>query len=140
MGLASGVLAGLAYYNVRELGQKGEPVWRTVFYFSLISTLGAGLWMLFFTFHPLTLRGGLLLLGVGVFATLAQLAMTRAYALGRTLVAASLAYTAVVFASLFGALIWGEVLTLGAWAAIALIVLSGMAATGFSRVNPAEQD
>ncbi len=140
MGLASGVLAGLAYYNVRELGQKGEPEWRTVFYFSLLSTLGAGLWMLFFRFHPLTLRGAGLLLGVGIFATLAQLAMTRAYSRGRTLVAASLAYTAVVFASLFGMLFWGEVLSLAAWLAIAIIVLSGMAATRFSRANPAEQD
>jgi S-adenosylmethionine uptake transporter len=140
MGLASGVLAGLAYYNVRELGQKGEPEWRTVFYFSLLSTLGAGLWMLFFRFHPLTPRGAGLLLGVGVFATLAQLAMTRAYSRGRTLVAASLAYTAVVFASLFGMLFWGEVLSLTAWLAIAIIVLSGMAATRFSRANPAEQD
>ena len=45
--------------------------------------------------------GAGLLLGVGIFATLAQLAMTRAYSRGRTLVAASLAYTAVVFASLY---------------------------------------
>ncbi|MDE2583981.1 MAG: DMT family transporter [Betaproteobacteria bacterium] len=140
VGLASGVLAGLAYYNVRELGQKGEPEWRTVFYFSLISTVGGGLWMLFFQFHAISLRGGLLLLGVGIFATLAQLAMTRAYARGRTLVAASLAYTAVVFASLFGMVFWGEVLGLSSWAAIALIVLSGMAATRVSRANPAEQD
>lgn len=140
LGLASGVLAGLAYYNVKELGQKGEPEWRTVFYFSLISTVGGGLWMVFFHFHPLSPRGVLLLLGVGVFATLAQLSMTRAYARGRTLVAASLAYTAVVFASLFGMLFWGEVLSLAAWAAIALIVLSGMAASRFSRANPAEQD
>jgi S-adenosylmethionine uptake transporter len=140
VGLASGVLAGLAYYNVKELGQKGEPEWRTVFYFSLISTVGAGVWMAFFRFHDLTPRGGALLLGVGIFATLAQLAMTRAYARGRTLVSASLAYTAVIFASLFGMIFWGEVLNLSAWAAIALIVLSGMAATRFSRANPAEQD
>lgn len=140
MGLASGVLAGLAYYNVRELGQKGEPEWRTVFYFSLLSTIGGGLWMLFFYFHALTLQGTLLLLGVGGFATLAQLAMTRAYKRGRTLVAASLAYTAVVFASLFGALFWGEVLSPGAWGAIGLVILSGIAATRFSRANPAEQD
>ncbi len=138
MGLASGVLAGLAYYNVRELGQKGEPEWRTVFYFSLLSTLGAaqGQGMEAEEEHP---QAGLLL-GVGIFATLAQLAMTRAYSRGRTLVAASLAYTAVVFASLFGMLFWGEVLSLAAWLAIAIIVLSGMAATRFSRANPAEQD
>jgi len=140
LGLVSGIVSSIAYLNVRQLGEMGEPEWRTVFYFSLLSTLGAGLWMLFFRFHPLTLRGAGLLLGVGIFATLAQLAMTRAYSRGRTLVAASLAYTAVVFASLFGMLFWGEVLSLAAWLAIVVIVLSGMAATRFSRANPAEQD
>jgi len=34
--------------------------------------------------------------------------MTRAYKRGKTLVAASLAYSAVIFASLFGMLIWQE--------------------------------
>ena len=52
---------------------------------------------------------GLLLLGVGGFGTLAQLAMTRAYNRGRTLMAASLAYSTVIFASLFGMLFWSIV-------------------------------
>jgi drug/metabolite transporter (DMT)-like permease len=37
--LASGAGAGVAYFNVRQLGRLGEPEWRTVFYFSLASTL-----------------------------------------------------------------------------------------------------
>jgi S-adenosylmethionine uptake transporter len=36
--------------------------------------------------------------------------------------------------------IWQERLSAGAWMAIALIVASGIVATGFSRANPAEQD
>ena len=36
IGLASGVLAGMAYFSVRELGSRGEPETRTVFYLSLI--------------------------------------------------------------------------------------------------------
>ena len=96
--------------------------------------------MVLFEFHPIDLRGGLLLLGVGSFGTLAQLAMTRAYKRGKTLVSASLAYSTVIFASLFGMLFWQEALSLGAWLAIALIVASGLVATWFSRANPAEQD
>ena len=42
IGLGSGVLAGMAYFSVRELGARGEPETRTVFYFSLVSSLGAG--------------------------------------------------------------------------------------------------
>jgi len=140
IGLGSGVLAGLAYYNVRELGALGETEERTVFYFSLLSTAASALWMALFEFHPVDLRAALLLLGVGSFATLAQLAMTRAYKRGKTFVSASLAYTTVVFASLFGMLIWRETLSTGAWLAIALIVASGIVAARYSRANPAEQD
>lgn len=135
--VGSGMVAGIAYYNVRELGERGEPEGRTVFYFSLFSTIASGLWMLLFEFHPVDLRGGLLLLGVGGFGTVAQLAMTRAYTRGKTLVSASLAYSAVIFASLFGMLIWQETLSLSAWLAIALIIASGVSATWFSRTPPA---
>jgi drug/metabolite transporter (DMT)-like permease len=140
IGLGSGVLAGMAYFSVRELGARGEPEMRTVFYFSLVSSVCAGLWLLFSELHAVDLRSGLLLLGVASFATAAQLAMTRAYTRGKTLLSAALAYSTVIFSSLFGVLFWGEVLDAAAWFAIGLIVLSGIAATHFSRASPVEQD
>jgi S-adenosylmethionine uptake transporter len=138
--LGSGMLAGLAFYNVKELGQRGEVEERTVFYFTLLSTVVSGVWMVLSEFHRIDLHGGLLLLGVGGFGTIAQLAMTRAYKQGNTLVAASLAYSTVIFASLFGMLFWEETLSIGAWSAILVIVASGVVSTWFSRANPAEQD
>jgi hypothetical protein len=60
-------------------------------------------------------RQRLLLLGVAAFATLAQLAMTRAYSRGKTMMSAALAYSTVIFSSLFGMLFWGEVLGASAW-------------------------
>ena len=140
IGLGSGVLAGMAYFSVRELGARGEPEVRTVFYFSLVSSVCAALWLLFSELHAVDLRSGLLLLGVASFATVAQLAMTRAYTRGKTLLSAALAYSTVIFSSLFGALFWGEVLDASAWFAIALIILSGIVATHFSRASPVEQD
>jgi drug/metabolite transporter (DMT)-like permease len=140
IGLGSGVLAGMAYFSVRELGARGEPEMRTVFYFSLVSSVCAGIWLMFSELHAVDLRSGLLLLGVASFATVAQLAMTRAYTRGKTLMSAALAYSTVIFSSLFGALFWGEVLDASAWFAIALIILSGIAATHFSRASPVEQD
>ena len=140
IGLGSGVLAGMAYFSVRELGARGEPETRTVFYFSLVSSVCAGLWLLFGELHAVDLRSGLLLLGVASFATAAQLAMTRAYMRGKTLLSAALAYSTVIFSSLFGVLFWGEVLDAAAWFAIGLIVLSGIAATHYSRASPVEQD
>ncbi len=140
IGLGSGVLAGMAYFSVRELGERGEPETRTVFYFSLVSSVCGGVWLLFSEWHAVDLRSGLLLLGVACFATVAQLAMTRAYTRGKTLMSAALAYSTVIFSSLFGALFWGEVMDAAAWFAIGLIILSGIAATHFSRASPVEQD
>jgi S-adenosylmethionine uptake transporter len=140
VGLASGVMAGMAYFSVRELGSRGERETRTVFYFSLVSSVCAGIWLMFSELHAVDLKSGLLLLGVASFATAAQLAMTRAYTRGKTLMSAALAYSTVIFSSLFGVLFWGEVLEGSAWLAIGLIILSGIAATHFSRASPVEQD
>ena len=90
-------------------------------------------------FHSISGTGVLLIFGVGGFGALAQLALTRAYKHGKTLVSASLAYSTVVFSSLFGIWIWDEVLPLSSWLAIGLIVASGLLATVQSRA-PAGQD
>jgi S-adenosylmethionine uptake transporter len=140
IGLGSGVLAGMAYFSVRELGARGEPETRTVFYFSLVATVCSGVWLAFGEINPIDADSGLILFGVAAFATLAQLAMTRAYSRGKTLMSAALAYSTVIFSSLAGVLFWGEVLPASAWAAIGLIILSGIVATHFSRASPVEQD
>jgi len=112
--------------HVKQLGQLREPDWRTVFYFTFISTLGAGLWMLFDDFQALHWQDAPILGGLGLSATLAQLALTRAYRTGDTLVVASLAYVTVLLASLFGIMFWAEHLSLDAWLAIGLIIVSGI--------------
>ncbi len=136
LGLISGFLAGIAYLNVRQLGMIGEPATRVVFYFSLMASVGSGAWMLFDTVHPITAQGWTILLGLGGSATLAQLAMTRAYRVGKTLVVGSLAYSTIVFASLFGMLLWDEVLPLSSWLGMALIIASGMLSLRLSPKHP----
>lgn len=125
-GLGGGLLASLAYVSVRELGRAGEPEVRTVFWFSTITATLALPWALIAGLHAIDLHDTLILLGVGVFGGAAQLAMTRSYRYGRTVVSANLSYSTVVFSSLFGVALWGEVLPLAAWGAIALIVASGI--------------
>ena len=126
LGLISGFLAGVALLNVKQLANIGEPDTRTVFYFTLTATFGSGVWMLFDTVHAITAQNFLILLGLGSTATLAQLTMTRAYRVGKTLVVGSLAYSTIVFASLFGMLLWNEVLPLSSWLGMALIIASGV--------------
>ena len=126
LGLLSGMGAALAYIHVRQLGSINEPDWRTVFYFTLISTIGSGIWMLLQHFTAFGWQDLPLLLGLGISATIAQLAMTRAYRTGNTFTVASLAYITVVLASLFGWWIWDEKLTTDEWLAISLIIASGI--------------
>jgi drug/metabolite transporter (DMT)-like permease len=132
LGLISGFFAGVAMLNVRELSRSGEPEWRIVFYFSLIATLISGVAMLFDTIHAITLQMLFILLALGSTATLAQLALTRAYSTGKTLVASSLSYSAVVFATLFGIVLWHENLSLSSWTGMALIIASGVASLKFA--------
>ncbi|NMM37002.1 MAG: DMT family transporter [Glaciimonas sp.] len=139
--LGSGMLSALAYLQVRRLGLMGEPEYRVVFYFSLIG-LCAGLFgTLIITGSPATLlhphsgRGIALLLGLGISATIAQVAMTRAYRLGNALVTANLQYSGIVFSSLWGILLWGDMLGLNSWLGIAVILISGISATYYNARN-----
>jgi drug/metabolite transporter (DMT)-like permease len=149
IGLASGFFAACAYANVKKLGDAGEPEWRVVFYFALAGAIGSALTqgVIEHEFHPVTTRNLGLLLGLGLAATLAQLAMTRAYHSGSTLVVGAFAYSTVIFASLAGIFIFDELLPPIAWAGMAIIIASGLLAkSGSERKGdklpalPAEED
>ena len=129
VGLASGFFAACAYINVKKLGSAGEPAWRVVFYFSLAGTFGAALVQPFAgPFHPINAGNIWLLLAMGFVATLAQLAMTRAYHSGNTLVVGAFAYSTVIFAALIGLFFFGEKLPLLAWLGMMVIMASGLLA------------
>lgn len=132
-GLLSGLFAGLAYLNVRNLGRQGEPEWRIVFYFALISTLGGAVWMASAGFAVPGAADLPLLLAMGATGTLGQLAMTRAYRVGNTLAVGALAYSTVGFAALYGVLIFGDRLPLEAWLGMLLIVIAGVVGVWASR-------
>ncbi|MHB1144067.1 MAG: DMT family transporter [Thiobacillus sp.] len=125
-GLASGMLAAVAYVNVKNLGRLGESEWRVVFYFTLISTAGGAAWMAVAGFHRPQAADWPGLIGIGVTATVAQLALTRAYHRGRTLTVGSLAYTTVGFSALYGVLLFGETLPLLAWIGMAVVAAAGV--------------
>lgn len=129
-GLLSGMLSASAYLQVSALGRAGEPEPRVVFYFSLAGlAAGASGVLLTGQWHAHTWPTLWPLLATGVLATAAQLLMTRAYALGRTLVNASLQYLGIVYAAGFGAWLFGDQLGLWSLAGMAMIMASGLAAT-----------
>jgi drug/metabolite transporter (DMT)-like permease len=139
-GLTSGLLAAVAYLNVKQLGILGEPDTRTVLYFSLIASVCSGTWIMFDQFHAITWHKLLILLGLACTATLAQIAMTRAYRVGRTQVVSSLAYSTIVFASLFGIALWKETLPPSSWLGMAFIIASGVLSLSLSPKHPSPKE
>jgi S-adenosylmethionine uptake transporter len=128
IGLASGAISAVAYWNVRELVRADEPEGRVVFYFAAFALLGSFVWMVPQQWHAVTPDNALLLLGVGVTGTLGQLAMTRAYGKGRTLVTAALSYSGIVFSSIIGIAFLGDTVGWSSGIGMALIVAAGIIA------------
>lgn len=140
IGLVSGALAALAYMQVRHLGELGEPEDRVVFYFCVIGTICAAAACIASAFlpgsdgviwHAHDAYGFSLLTIIGVTAAVAQVALTRAYSLGKTLVTANLQYFGIVFSSVWGILVWDDVPHLSGWLGMIIIAASGMATTFF---------
>jgi drug/metabolite transporter (DMT)-like permease len=140
--LISGMLSALAYLQVRRLGQMGEPEFRVVFYFACMNLL-AGLIGCALTaadpavetWHRLDWRGAGLLLVMGATATVAQMAMTRAYRVGKTLVVANLQYSGIIFSSIWGMLLWGDRFDWHVWLGMAVILASGVAVTFYNTLR-----
>ncbi len=141
--LISGMLAALAYIQVRKMGLLGEPEYRVVFYFSSICSVAglAGAVLagpstpLAPVMHAHHSYGVFLLLIVGLTAVSAQIAMTRAYRLGNTLVTANLQYVGIIFSSIWGVLIWNDTLSFLSWFGILVILASGVIATYYNTRN-----
>ncbi|MES2299841.1 MAG: DMT family transporter [Pseudomonadota bacterium] len=142
LGLSSSVLSAMAYMQVRKLGKLGEPEYRVVFFFSAM-TLAAGLLGTLGTaaitggapFHAHRWHSAALLAAIGVSATLAQMAMTRAYRVGKVLVVANLQYSGIIFSSLWGMLLWGDIFSWHVWLGMLVILVSGLAATFYNTRN-----
>jgi len=133
IGLLSGLGAAMAYMQVAALGRMGEPESRTVFYFSIGTTVVGGVAILFTGASDWVWPQVLWLLPIGLLAALGQLCMTKAYTRGATMLVANLQYSGIVFAALFGLFLFGDVIPLIGWAGMVLIIASGIAATALRK-------
>jgi len=108
----------------------GEPVERTVLYFSLSGLVAGGALVAFSGGpHAHTAEGAGLLAATGLLATAGQWMITAAYGHGATLGVATLQYLGILFGFVFGVLVFDDPVTLMAVAGMALIVAAGVAAT-----------
>ena len=126
LGLLSGFLAGLAYCHIRNLGVLGEGGTRTVFYFSLFSTCVASIILLVWGgLSGLSVATVLPMVGLILFATGGQLALTRALHHGRSNISAIFAFSGIVFTVLLDNLVLGIKFAPADYWGFTLIVLCG---------------
>ncbi len=125
-GLGSGFFASIAMFQVKSLGQVGEPVWRTVFYFSIVICLSSLIAVQKADVLALSLASAITLFGVGVFGMLGQLCMTQAYGAGSPMLAAVLQYSTIIFAALIGIVMWDTLPDAWAWLGMGLIIFAGV--------------
>ncbi len=121
VGLAASILAAFAFVSIREMSDT-EPAFRMVFYFALFSTLGSTVPFVL-TWQPLSDSTLLLLVAVGVMATISQLAMSKAYTLAPPGLIGPFAYLAIVFSGLLAWLRWGE--TPDLWSVLGTLLIFG---------------
>ncbi|MCH7304246.1 DMT family transporter [Acinetobacter sp. NIPH 1869] len=107
VGISSSLLASMAFVTVRALTQT-EPPERIVFYFCFIGSLLSVIPM-FWVWRPYHLQELLFLIGAGVLANVSQIFMSHAYRLASAGQIAPVNYIAIIFAGLWGFLLWNEV-------------------------------
>ncbi len=108
VGLLSGFGAGTAYTYVRKLSRQGERGPMIIFFFSAFSCLIAVPFMIF-DYKPMTWTQFLLLILTGTAAMGGQLSITAAYTYSPAKDISVFDYTQVVFASIWGLVLFGEI-------------------------------
>lgn len=124
--LGGGISSAYAYLKVRELSRSGEPAWRVVFYFSVVAACVSAIPATYVGWHLPTITMLPTLLGIGLTAMLAQLAMTRAYHVGRTFTVSALSYLTVVFSALYGVFFLHESAGSLQWLGMMMVIGAGI--------------
>lgn len=97
----------MAFVTVRALTQT-EPPERIVFYFCLIGSLLSVI-PIFWVWRPYHLYELFFLISAGVLANVSQIFMSHAYRLAPAGQIAPVNYIAIIFAGIWGFLLWNEV-------------------------------
>lgn len=128
MGTAAGLIAAffiaVINYQIRDLGRTEEPI-RIVFYFSAFGSAMAALALPFFA----TAHSGeqwLLLLAIGAIGTMAQMLLAASLRHGAVAAVIVMDYTALIWATLYGWLVWDHLPPAATWLGAPLIVAAGL--------------
>ena len=123
IGALGGMAAGLAYTFVRRLGSKGEESTRIVFWFSAFSCVVTVPFYIFAGAH-MDLWQFCCLMLAGVCGAGGQFAITRAYYYAPARELSVYDYTQVIFATLWGLLLFGQVPDIYSMLGYAVIIVA----------------
>jgi drug/metabolite transporter (DMT)-like permease len=104
---------------------RAEDVWTMTFYLVLFPMVFSGL-LVPLVWQPLETSHLPLFLGMAVFGTLGVMFISQAFRLAPAAIVAPFDYTALIWASLLGWLVWGEIPGLWTYAGAAVIIASGI--------------
>lgn len=124
VGIGAAFMVALIAIQLRDLGRTEEPL-TIVVWFSLFSTLALAPAMPFVaTAHdPVT---WLLLAGTGVLGLFGQIALTAALRLGSVSSVIVMDYSSLIWATLWGWLVWRQLPPAATWLGTPLIVAAGL--------------
>jgi drug/metabolite transporter (DMT)-like permease len=137
LGILSGVGAGLAYTSIRELRNYYDTR-AIVFSFMFIGTIGPVIIMILAEFYssktfdfilaPFTIpttQDIFFILCMGIFATISQLSMTKAYTLAKGGIVGTIGYSIIIFSIALGMLLGDAFPSFFVLLGIGLIIFSG---------------
>lgn len=127
IGLGAGVLVATISFQVRDLARTEAPI-SCVFWFAVYGSAFAALFLPFYA-RAHTTEAWLILLGVGISGTLAQFLMTAALRFGQVATVVVMDYTALIWATFYGWLIWDDLPPHRIWLGAPLIIAAGLIIT-----------
>jgi drug/metabolite transporter (DMT)-like permease len=122
--LVAALLYALIMLSTRWIDRR-ESTWTMMFYMALFPTLFAGLAVLP-SWRALQVADLPFIAAIAVFGTVGVTLISHAFRLGHAAVVAPFDYTALIWASLLGWLVWGEIPGSWTYAGAVVIIASGI--------------
>ena len=140
VGLGSGFCTAVATTYVKRLGLMKEPELRILFYLVLVGSF-CGLIGTMFTggFTMPTANAAIAIAGFAICSTCGQFFLTRAFSRGNLVLSGALQYTVILFSTIMGVFVFGDSVNLTIVAGMVMIVVSGILASYFTRLEKQKQ-
>lgn len=124
LGLGAAMMNAVISFHIRQMARTEAPI-TVVFWFAVFGTLFVAP-ALPFVYHPHDAGAWAMLVGLGVSGTLAQWLLTSALRHGPVASVVVMDYTQILWATIYGWLLWGDLPHATIWLGAPLIIGSGL--------------